>query len=248
MSRDPNIADLQPLAARSVILSLVLGAHPGRLSPKALTQAGQHFGISPSTVRVALTRAVAAGDLKRADGDYVLGDRLNDRQRRQDEAAEDGGGRWDGAWEMAVVTVTGRAGAERAALRELLGSARLAELREGVWTRPANLRRTPTYCSHTVLTCFQAHPDGDPRALVSSLWDLPGWADRGRALTLQLENTREPAERLAAAAHLVRHLATDPLLPKKLLPPKWPGDSLRAAYASYQHELSELATAERFGL
>ena len=92
MSRDPNIADLQPLAARSVILSLVLGAHPGRLSPKALTQAGQHFGISPSTVRVALTRAVAAGDLKRADGDYVLGDRLNDRQRRQDEAAEDGGG------------------------------------------------------------------------------------------------------------------------------------------------------------
>ena len=43
-------------------------------------------------------------------------------------------------------------------------------------------------------------------------------------------------------------LATDPLLPRKRLPPKGPGDSLRAAYASYQHELSERATAERFGL
>ncbi len=217
------------------------------MTPKALTQAGEHFGISPSTVRVALTRAVAAGDLQRVDGAYVLGDRLSDRQRRQDEAAEDADRPWGGTWEMAVVTVTGRGGSERAALRELLGAARLAELREGVWTRPANLRRQPTYCSQAVLTCFQAHPDDDPMELASALWDLPGWADRGHALIRQLESTREPAERLAAAAHLVRHLATDPLLPKELVPTTWPGDALRAAYASYQRELRELVPSERMG-
>jgi phenylacetic acid degradation operon negative regulatory protein len=38
-------------------------------------------------------------------------------------------------------------------------------------------------------------------------------------------------------AHLVRHLATDPLLPPGLLPDDWPGAELRATYADYRDEL-----------
>ncbi len=233
--------ELRPLPARSVALSLLLGSHPDRMSPGALTRAGRHFGIPPTTLRVALTRAVAAGDLRRIEGDYVLGERLLARQRRQDEAVEDAERPWDGDWEMAVVVVTGRPGAERAALRESLADARLAELREGVWTRPANLRRPAAYTDDAVLSCFRARPEGDPGELAARLWDLDAWTARGSELLDSLATTRNPALRLATAAHLVRHLTTDPLLPAAILPADWPGAELRAAYADYQAELRGLA-------
>lgn len=237
--------DLAPLSARSVMLSLLLGSHPDRMSAAELVRAGEHFGVPPATTRVALTRAVAAGDLQRADGDYVLGARLAARQRRQDEAVLDAETSWDGTWEMAVVVVAGRTGAERAALRDRLASYRMAELREGVWTRPANLRRAREYAAEVVLSTFTATPDEDPATLARQLWDLGDWAAQGRSLLARLEATPEPAARLAVAAHVVRHLATDPLLPSALLPADWPAASMRTAYAAYQDELRSLWTVAR---
>ena len=258
----------RPLTARSVALSLLLGSHPDRMSPAALIRAGEHFGVPASTMRVALTRAVAAGELRRtpaagasaggsaaavgpgAPDDYALGDRLLARQRRQDEAVEDAETAWDGDWEMAVVVVSGRPGADRAALRDLLQRHRLAELREGVWTRPANLRRPAAYADDPVLACFTARLAGEPGGpdavgrdsvgLAASLWDLDGWAREGRGLLHDLGTTADPARRLAVAARLVRHLTQDPLLPPPLRPAGWPGEELRRAYADYQAELRVL--------
>ncbi|WP_243640506.1 PaaX family transcriptional regulator C-terminal domain-containing protein [Nocardioides jejuensis] len=232
--------DVAPLSARSVVLSLLLGAHPARLTTAELTRAGDHVGVASATLRVALSRAVAAGDLVRFDGGYQLGERLTSRQARQDEGVEDAESEWDGSWEMAVVVVTGRSGAERAALREELSGARLAELREGVWTRPANLRRSPAYAADPVLSTFRSVPDEDPAELAARLWDLPAWADTGRRILAQLGAAIAPADRLAAAAHLVRHLTSDPLLPPGLLPADWPGAELRDAYSAYQQELLTL--------
>lgn len=226
-----------PLSARSVVLSLLLGAHPARLSTAELSRGGDHVGIAPATLRVALSRAVAAGDLVRVPGGYQLGDRLVARQIRQDEAVEDAEADWDGSWEMAVVTVSGRSSSERSALREEMAQARMAEIREGVWARPANLRRAPSYADDPVLTTFRATPDADPAGMAAQLWDLPRWAEAGRRHLADLAATKDPAERLAAAAVLVRHLSTDPLLPATLLPADWPGAELRAAYAAYQGEL-----------
>lgn len=233
---------IKPLPARSVALSLLLGSHPGRMSPAMLTTAGEHFGIPASTMRVALTRAVAAGDLERVDGDYALGSRLVRRQQHQDEAVEDAESAWDGSWELAVVVVTGRPAAERAALRDILATHRLAELREGVWTRPANLRRAASYAGDPVLSTLTAVPDEDPATLAGRLWDLPGWSRTGQVMLDRLARPAAPAERLAVAAALVRHLATDPLLPAGLLPADWPGAALRAAYADYRRELRTIAT------
>lgn len=237
------VVPLAPLPARSVVLSLLLGSHPDRMAAADLVRAGEHFGIPASTTRVALTRAVAAGDLRRDAGDYVLGERLARRQRRQDEAVLDAETPWDGGWELAVVVVAGRPGAERAALRERLASYRLAELREGVWTRPANLSRPRSYADDVVLSTFTATPDEDPVALAAGLWDLRGWATTGRQLVDLLAETPDPAPRLAVAAQVVRHLASDPLLPTALLPRDWPAPAMRAAYADYQAELRELALA-----
>lgn len=234
-SRPPSTGTALP--ARSAILSLMLGSHPARWSPAQLSAAATLLGIAPSTMRTALTRAVAAGDLERRDGDYVLGERLVRRQERQDEAVLDAEAAWDGTWEMAVVTVTGRGGAERAALRELLAEHRMAELREGVWMRPANLTRPRRYDAEPVLEILSVRPEGDPVRLAARLWDLDGWARRAHDLTTALDAQHEPALRLASAAGLVRHLATDPLLPAAVLPDDWPGPSLRRTYAAYVTEL-----------
>jgi len=230
---------LRPLTARSVALSLMLGAHPARMSPAQLARAGEHFGVPAATLRVALTRAVASGDLERADGDYVLGARLVERQRRQDEGVQDAETTWDGTWEMVVVVAAGRTGADRAALRQRLDRARLAELREGTWMRPANLRRPPVVADEVVAT-FRAQPDGDPVALADSLWDLPALVADGHDLLATLEGTTDPAARLRVASEIVRHLAADPLLPPELLPADWPGTALRETYTAYQSELRAL--------
>ena len=113
--------DLKPLPARSVVLSLLLGEDRHRMSPAQLARAGEHFGIPAPTVRVALTRGISAGDLAREGNDYVLGERMLVRMRRQDEAVEDATLPWDGSWEMAVIVVTGRAAGR--APRGCLGSA-----------------------------------------------------------------------------------------------------------------------------
>ncbi|NUR63121.1 MAG: PaaX domain-containing protein, C- domain protein [Catenulispora sp.] len=233
--------DLKPLSARSVVLSLVLGAHPEPLSAGGLIRAGEHFGIAPTATRVALTRAVASGELHRRESDYALGRQLVERQRRQEEAVEDAETAWQGDWELAIVVVLGRPAAERAALRDLLTAHRLAELREGVWTRPANLRRDPAYAADPAVQAGRCTFASAPEELARSLWDLGEWSSRGRRVLSALEKTREPARRLAAAAQVVRHLATDPLLPAALLPAAWPGPDLRHAYAEYQRELRNLA-------
>ncbi|GAB08951.1 hypothetical protein GOARA_023_00030 [Gordonia araii NBRC 100433] len=229
-----------PLSARSTVLSLMLGTHPEPLTSAHLRRAGQFFDIEPGTVRVATARAVADGDLVRSDDGYRLGARLLRRQQHQAEAVRDTESPWDGKWEMAVVVVTGRSGPERAALRESLNEHRLAELKEGIWTRPANLQRPRDYATNPVLRTFIARAEQDPRELAEMLWPLPAWADEAEQLLAAWDRAQLPATRLASAARMVRHLASDPLLPSELLPADWPAETLRDAYLRYQEELRGL--------
>ncbi|MFF0223145.1 PaaX family transcriptional regulator C-terminal domain-containing protein [Streptomyces sp. NPDC004629] len=234
----PGEPALRPLSARSVVLSLLLGAHPPRLPVKDLVRLVEPFGVGGSTLRAALSRMVSAGDLRRTDTVYGLSDRLLARQRRQDDALHPGTRAWDGDWEMVVITATGRGPAERADLRGRLTSLRLAELREGVWLRPANLARPLPDDLERVAQHYTARPQRPPRDLVALLWPLDAWAATGRALLAHVARTDRPADRLTGYAAVVRHLLTDPVLPPALLPADWPGTPLRTAYTDYQHELT----------
>ncbi|RNL62939.1 PaaX domain-containing protein, C- domain protein [Nocardioides marmoriginsengisoli] len=229
---------MRPLSARSVVLSLLLGAHPPELPVSALVDAAELFEISESTLRVALTRMVANGDLERTEGSYRLSERLLERQRRQDVAL-DPAGAWDGTWEMVVVTSAGRSAADRAGLRTQLTDLRLAELREGVWLRPANLARSLPEWPDGLVSTFSSTPAADPRALAGQLWDLDGWNLTGRHLLDDIAAARSAAQRLAVAAAVVRHLREDPAPPAELLPAGWVADDLRISYAAYQRELIE---------
>ncbi|MEV4440733.1 PaaX family transcriptional regulator C-terminal domain-containing protein [Streptomyces sp. NPDC049577] len=234
---------LPPLTARSIVLSTLLGHHPPALPARALVRVGELFGTAEGTVRTALTRMVAAGDLEQRDGTYRLTDRLLARQARQDDSRAPRTRAWDGGWEIAVVAGERRAAPDRAALRQAMAALRLAELREGCWLRPANLVRTARPAVVTEqCALFTGAPEGDPVRLAAALWDLPGWAGHARALEAALDAAAPGplAERFTVSAAVLRHLLADPVLPAPLLPSGWPGDRLRERHEAFDRDFRAL--------
>ncbi|WP_191242466.1 PaaX family transcriptional regulator C-terminal domain-containing protein [Amycolatopsis deserti] len=225
---------LRPVSARSAVLTTLLALHPPRLTAAELVANMERLGFTETATRAALSRMVARGDLVRDATAYTLSERLLERQREVDAVHHPQTREWRGSWEMAIVTTAGRSAADRAALRTQLQSLRVAELREGVWTRPANLLRGWPEELTAISECFEARPLGDPAALAADLWDLESWAAHGHRLLKALPGTSDPADRFTLVAAMVRHLQSDPLLPPELSPADWPGDALRAAYDEYR--------------
>lgn len=234
---------LRPVSARSALLGLLLGAEVPTLSARELVAGGRLVGFSETTVRVALSRMVAADNLVRTEeGGYQLSERLRHRQRRQEAVIHVHTKDWDGDWDMVVVTATGRSAPERASLRSKLTELRLAELREGVWVRPANLELDWSDDIEDLSERLTMRPNGNPAELADRLWDLSGWAARARAL-LTAADTDDPVLRFTACATSVRHLLEDPVLPEELLPADWPGAELRRAHLEYNNWLIETRRA-----
>lgn len=225
------------MTARSVVLSVLLGAHPAWATAAELLRLTADFGIKETTLRVALTRMVGAGDLVRSDDGYRLSDRLLARQRRQDAALHPVTRAWDGSWITIVVTLVGADARARAAMRTALLHQRFGELREGVWLRPDNLDQALPKEIHRKARVLNSRDDA-PAELATTLWELSGWATTGRRLLREMDRATGIPERFAVAAAMVRHLLTDPVLPAELLPADWPADQLREAYAGFAATLA----------
>jgi phenylacetic acid degradation operon negative regulatory protein len=224
------------LTARSVVLSVLLGAHPAWATASELIRLTADFDIREPTVRVALTRMVSAGDLVRSEDGYRLSDRLLARQRRQDDAINPKLRKWHGSWTTLVITSVGTDARTRATLRTTLQEKRFAELREGLWLRPDNLDvQLPAEILDRVRVMESR--DDNPAELARRLWDLSAWARTGRELLNEMATAADIPGRFVAAAGMVRHLLTDPVLPDELLPDDWPGQALRAAYTNFAAEL-----------
>ncbi len=230
------MATLSRMTARSVVLSVLLGAHPAWATAAELIRLTTDFDIKEPTLRVALTRMVSTGDLVRSEDGYRLSERLMARQRRQDDAINPRLRTWDGAWTTLVVTSVGIDARTRANLRMTLQQKRFAEMREGVWLRPDNVENAlpDDVRRHVrVMRCYDDHPV----ELAHQLWDLPGWARTGSDLLDDMAAATDVPARFVVAAGIVRHLLTDPVLPDELLPDDWPGSALREAYAEFAAEL-----------
>lgn len=226
------------VSARSAVLSLLLGAHPPELEGREIVAAMRLFGISESTTRAAMSRMVTSGDLVREGGRYALSERLVHRQARTDAPATTA---WDGTWETAIITTSGRSAGHRAGLRAEMTRLRLAELREGVWMRPANLDRPWPAAVRDVATRFSARPEDDPVELAHTLWNLPEWSRRGHALLAAVDDAGDDGQaRFLTMVALVRHLYEDPLLPPALSPADWPAEALTAAYTDFRAWLAEM--------
>jgi phenylacetic acid degradation operon negative regulatory protein len=228
---------LTRMTARSVVLSVLLGAHPAWASAAELIRLTSDFGIREPTLRVALTRMVSAGDLIRSADGYRLAERLLARQRRQDDAMRPQLRPWRGYWTTVIVTSVGTDPRTRAALRTALHNKRFGELREGVWMRPDNLEVDLDAELRARVRIVQARDDA-PAELAGQLWDLPSWARTGHRLLAEMSEAANVPARFVVAAAIVRHLLIDAVLPSELLPADWPGARLRAAYNDFAAELT----------
>jgi len=249
----PRVSDLignRPLSARSVLASALLGADQARLSVGELVAVASVFGISDGAARTCLWRMVSNGELTGDDGNYALAGRLLERRERVDEASridDAAAPRWDGTWELAIVSLDRRSATDRLELRKAAIALHLAELREGVWIRPDNLdpQRLPT--SRAVLDRQCTHFHGAATDITAdkmrSLFSLDEWTADARELTEAMNVTLNSSKRndsaesfryeFALSIAVVRHLQLDPLLPVELIPEHWPGHTLRSTYRRF---------------
>jgi phenylacetic acid degradation operon negative regulatory protein len=246
--------DERPYTARSVVASTLLGIEPPRLRAQILVRTGELFGIAEGTVRVAISRMLAAGELVADDGHYRLAGHLLTRQARQHLSRTGTTRAWRGKWRIAVVVAEGRSASDRSELRSAMTALRLAERREGVWLRPDNLAPGPADAEAVVARqcrLFQGSPitDATDTSLAQELWDIDGWAATARRLRAALDqligdleghdiSALSPAFVVSAAA--LRHFQADPLLPPALLPDDWPGAALRHDYERYDRAFKAL--------
>jgi len=208
---------------------------PPELSVAQLVRLTGLFGISENRARVALSRMVAAGEATSdGAGRYRLAGQLVARQTRQSASRAGVTTDYDGSWWLAVVTTTGSSPEVRGARRRALAYARMAELREGVWMRPANVAvPLPDSLDADVELMTALPPDAD--LLAGRLWDLPGWARHADELLRALDALAPDGPGALApgfelSASVLRHFQADPLLPVQLQPVGWPGSELRETY------------------
>lgn len=260
MSKNGDTAGgVRDLNARSLALSVLLGTHPPELPARALVALAELFGIAGGTMRTALSRMVAAGEVEAVDGWYRLAGRLVARQRSQDLGRRPADDDWDGAWHTVVAVADQRDLADRRAFRSTLTDHRFGELRPDIWLRPSNLA-PPTGLADAIVLTAPLAGDGRPAELdlVARLWDLPVIAATSRRLGAHIDELRSRVdladeasipEAFLLSAAIVRHLRAEPRLPAPLVPDDWPVDDLRAAYdeleADFQRLLRRFLRANR---
>jgi len=231
---------MRPLNARSLVLSLLLGQVQPAMSSGGLVRLGPVFGIQGGTMRTALSRMVANGELEADDGDYRLAGRLLDRKAAQDIGRRRAPTEWDGTWWTAIVTSARRGVAERRNFRTAMANLRLGELRPDTWLRPANLDGPVGDAGLAVVRGPMRGPSDD--AMVELLWPLDELAATARRLASVLDRLQPELETgapsslavsIGPSATVVRFLRAEPLLPPALVPTPWPPDELRVRYRDF---------------
>jgi phenylacetic acid degradation operon negative regulatory protein len=244
--RRSDVIGTRPLTARSVLASALLGADEPVLPVAGLIAAASLFGISAGAARTCLWRMVSNGELTSDNGSYALAGHLLERRHRVDDAARpEDTRRWDGTWELAVVSLERRPAAERLELRKAGTALHLAEIREGVWIRPDNLdpRRLPTSRAVLDAQCVHFHGAGSDITAdaARSLFALDAWSGDARRLSIAMDDDEITTltYQFALSIAVVRHLQLDPLLPAPLLPDDWPAATLRATYRRFDNAFKE---------
>jgi len=247
---DPVALGIEPMNARSVILSAVLGTHPPELPARSLVALAELFGIRAGTARTSLSRMVAKGELDGDDGTYRLAGRLLERQRQQDSGRTPAPAGWNGDWIVAIAEHDRRSMAERRSFRNSMIGSRMAELRPDIWMRPANAAAPPA-TPGVLITSGPLRSD-DVDDLVGRLWPLDRLEADAQDLAEALRHQRPhldagdlgalPRTFMVAAA-VVRFLRIEPQLPAELAPPTWTPAALRPMYddfdASFRVQLAE---------
>lgn len=235
---------LRQLNARSLALSALLGTHPPVLPARSLVALAELFDIAGGTMRTALSRMAAHGEIRAVDGRYHLAGRLLERQQTQDIGRRPPDAAWDGRWHTVVAADDQRDLADRRHFRASLTDQRFGELRPDTWLRPANLPAPELGPAAIVVTGALDHSD-EP-ALAARLWDLAAIVRTAQDLVDRIDRHRTGTDLTAhpsipatftLSAAIVRFLRSEPLLPPALAPTNWPVDELRRRYDDLERDL-----------
>ncbi|MFT3852436.1 MAG: hypothetical protein QM733_06845 [Ilumatobacteraceae bacterium] len=228
---------VRPMSARSLVLSTLLGSQPPARPGAALVAMGELFGMPAGTVRVALSRMVADGELVGRDGTYELAASFAGRRSMLDAGRVVRRGRWDGSWWTVVALSERRTLSERRAFRAAMVAALMGELRPDVWLRPANVAVT---VDDPDVLLSRGELTGDASAAMTArLWDLPAERERLGLLAAETERALDLlatggqavlAETFMISVAVTRALAAEPRLPDELVGDGWPADALRERY------------------
>ena len=244
--REHGKLGVRPFNARSLVLSVLLGLPTPRLSGPSLGRLAKPFGIAPGTMRTALSRMVARGELAADGGSFELFGRLLERKEAQDIGRRPPEDTWDGSWWIVAITTPSRTIAKRREFRAHMINARMGELRPDTWLRPANL--AGSHVDRNVAIVRGPLTGDDPVELVNRLWSLPAIRARSRYLVGEMDRSHDDLPiAMRTAAAVVRFLREEPLLPRSLTPSDWPVDELRERYREFDRQLGravQLAIAE----
>ncbi len=246
-SSGPTTGALRPLNARSIALSILLGTHPPELPARAFAAVAELFDVPAGTMRTALSRLVASGDIEALGGRYRLAGRHVERQGAQDAGRHAPTGDWDGRWHTIVTVDDQRDLADRRRFRSIMANHRFGELRPATWPRPATPGAPPAETDWLVTTGpITGTTPGD---LAGRVWDLPGIAAEAHRLLDEMHERRrdrdwtDPASiptLFTTSAAVVRFLRHEPLLPGELTPEDWPVDGVRTTYDGFEADHQRL--------
>jgi phenylacetic acid degradation operon negative regulatory protein len=226
------------------VLSVLLGLPVPRLAAGDPVRLAELFGIAAGTMRTAVSRMLAAGELASVDGGYELRGPLVERKAAQDVGRRPSRDAWDATWWCVTVVTPRRELASRRQFRTAMANARMGELRPDTWLRPANLAGPSAGAGAIVVRGSLTGEDAG--VLTARLWDLDAISARCDELLAAvddgigaLEDSIEAAlpDAIVLAALVVRFLRAEPLLPRTLTPDGWPADRLRERYAVYDRAL-----------
>ena len=229
---------------------------------RAIVALGELFGFAEGTVRTALSRMTANGEVVADNGRYRLGERLRRRQASQDAGRQSPpAAAWDGTWWIVHVVADGRSVGDRRAFRSRMQQSRMGELRPDVWLRPANIAGPDA--ADDILLSRGSIEGRDPAEVAGELWDLGALDATARRLTeaangaKAILRARDPGvlpESFMISVAVVRFLLSEPQLPAELVGRDWPADGLRQTYDELEAEhgalmaafLSEAATGAHY--
>ncbi len=229
------------LTAKSFVLDLLSTLRRGAMPVRALVDAARIFGIAPGSVRVTLSRLLAAGLVESDErGHYRLGASSAAVQRRVGSwrRLEERVRPWDGGW-VGVLGARGAAAA-RSAQRRSERALRLLGCRpfeRGLALRPDNLAGGVAAVRDELAglglepgALVFALRDLDPvsEARARTLWDADALVASYRSQRAAIEASaarlgslspeQAMVESFRAGGEVLRQLVLDPLLPEPILP------------------------------
>ena len=250
-----------PAAAPTVSARTVIDgcfSADGRAPLATVYDVGLAVGFPEQTVRLAIRRMQAAGELQQIgrgragtlertpEGRAAAG-----REVRLLEfafAQDAGAAPWDGAWRLHAFTVPESRRTERDALRSALTALGAAPLAPGLYLSPHELREelahalSPATIAERLLSATSRELEvpgcADDSAIAESLWPAAptraAYAPLDRVLASPGPRGDDPIELTARAIMLAdaldRALAEDPLLPLELRAADWPPARTRTAF------------------